>query len=290
MSVAEVDAGRSARGERGDWPALPRRRTGGRLDRRLAPGRRVGPTARWVLRVLSLLVPLVAWFGLSASGQVDPDFLPSPAATWSAGLEMYRNGVLVPDVVATVTRIVYGFGLAVVISVPLGFAMGAWPAARALFEPVVGLLRYMPASAFVPLVMIWLGLGEPSKIALLVIGVVFFNTLMTADAVRGVPKDLLNVSATLGARSGEVVGKVIVPYALPGIIDAIRVNAAAAWNFVVVAELVAAETGLGARILRSLRFQQTDKIFAVLVVIGVIGLTIDVVLRIVRDRVGRWQP
>jgi NitT/TauT family transport system permease protein len=166
--------------------------------------------------------------------------------------------------------------------------MGTFQFAQALLEPMIGLLRYLPASAFLPLMIIWLGLGEPAKVAILVIGVVFFNTLMTADAVRLVPRDLLAVSYTLGASRGEVLRKVVLPHALPGILDALRVNAAAAWNFVVVAELVAATSGLGYRITRAQRFLQTDRIFAVLVVVGLIGLTLDVLLRLLREWVGRW--
>jgi NitT/TauT family transport system permease protein len=150
------------------------------------------------------------------------------------------------------------------------------------------LLRYLPASAFIPLLIIWLGLGEPSKVARLFIGTVFFNTLMTADAVRGIPTSLIDVSYTLGARTGEVVRKVVIPHSLPGMIDAVRVNAAAAWNFVVVAELIAADSGLGYRIVRLQRFSQVDRIFAVLAVIALIGLAIDLLLRLTRDRVGRW--
>jgi NitT/TauT family transport system permease protein len=166
--------------------------------------------------------------------------------------------------------------------------MGAFTAGRSLVEPVVGLLRYLPASAFIPLLTIWLGIGEPSKVMLLFIGTVFFNTLMIADAVRQVPSGLIDVSYTLGARRGEVLRKVVVPHALPGMIDAVRVNAAAAWNFVVVAELINSEQGLGYRIARSQRFLASDRIFAILVVIAVIGLAVDVLLRVLRDRVGRW--
>jgi len=106
--------------------------------------------------------------------------------------------------------------------------------------------------------------------------------------VRQVPKPLIDVSYTLGARRGEVLRKVIVPHSAPGMIDAMRVNAAAAWNFVVVAELIAADSGLGYRITRAQRFAQTDRIFAILVVIGLIGLAIDLTLRLLRDRIGRW--
>lgn len=269
------------------WGPPPRRR-----PPRPSPlpklGEDVSTSTRWVLRVLSVAVPLLVWVALSASGAVSDTFLPSPAAVARAGIDMARSGELFTDTAASVRRVGLGFLIAIAISVPLGFAMGSMGWAQALFEPVIGLLRYMPASAFIPLLIIWLGLGETSKIALLVIGVVFFNTLMTADVVRRIPRDLLEVSATLGARQHEIARKVILPHALPGMIDAMRVNAAAAWNFVVVAELVAATSGLGYRITRAQRFLQTDKIFAVLVVIGIIGLMIDIVLRLLRDRVGRW--
>jgi NitT/TauT family transport system permease protein len=201
---------------------------------------------------------------------------------------MAQTGELFADLWATVQRILYGFGLAVLVSVPLGIVMGTFQAGQALFEPLIGLVRYLPATAFIPLLLIWLGTDEAPKIALLVIGTVFFNTLMTADAVRGVPRAMIDVSYTLGARRGEVLRKVIVPHSLPGIIDAIRVNAAAAWNFVVVAELVNSTAGLGRRIIQAQRFLQTDKIFAVLVVIALLGVVIDVGLRLLRNRVGRW--
>jgi NitT/TauT family transport system permease protein len=254
-----------------------------RLLNSAVPARRV-----WVLRALSVLGPLAAWWALSASGLVNPTFLPSPAAVWAAGTDMAASGTLWTDLTASLGRIGLGFVLAVLISVPLGFTMGALPWAQALLEPVIGLLRYLPASAFIPLLIIWLGIGEASKVALLVLGVVFFNTLMTADVVRQVPRRLLEVSATLGAGRLRVASRVVFPYALPGMIDAMRVNAAAAWNFVVVAELIAATSGLGYRITRAQRFLQTDRIFAILVVIGLIGLTIDVTLRLLRTRVGRW--
>jgi NitT/TauT family transport system permease protein len=275
---------------RADWPELPRRPIRSSRTEWLAPGREIAQSTRWALRVLSLLAPLVAWIGLSASGAVQPEFLPTPAATWKAGLEMARSGELLTDTLASVRRVVLGFGLALAISVPLGFAMGTWRWALALLEPVIGLVRYMPAGAFIPLLIIWLGLGESPKLAVLVLGVVFFNILMVADAVRQVPRRLLEASMTLGATPSVLVRKVILPHSLPGIIDAARVNAAAAWNFVVIAELYAATEGLGYRIVRSARFLQSDHIFAVLIVIGVIGIALDVTLRILRDRVGRWTP
>jgi NitT/TauT family transport system permease protein len=272
---------------RPDWPALPRRRPV-RRARVWAIRSEIPRPWKLALIVASVLVPLVAWVAVAATGSVPEQFLPSPQAVWTAGLDMARSGTLLTDTWASLQRILIGFGLAIVVSVPLGLLMGGFRAGQALFEPVVGLLRYLPASAFIPLLTIWLGIGEPSKVMLLFIGTVFFNTLMTADVVRQVPAALVDVSYTLGARRGEVVRKVVVPHALPGMIDCVRVNAAAAWNFVVVAELINSEEGLGYRIARSQRFLASDRIFAILVVIALIGLLIDICLRVLRDRIGRW--
>jgi NitT/TauT family transport system permease protein len=274
--------------ERAAWRPLPRRPRARHPSALLTIRTPIPRRGRWVLTASSVLIPVVAWIALATSGAVSATFLPSPGAVWSAGVQMAASGELVTDTLATVQRVLLGFGLAVLVSVPLGIVMGTFLAGQAALEPMIGLLRYLPASAFVPLLIIWLGIDEASKIAILFIGTVFFNTLMAADVVRGVPPALIDVSYTLGARRAEVLRKVIVPYALPGIIDAIRVNAAAAWNLVVVAELIASTVGLGYRIVRAQRFLQTDRIFAVLAVIAVVGVLLDVALRLLRSRVGRW--
>jgi NitT/TauT family transport system permease protein len=272
-----------------DWPALPRRRPPRFAPRLLAIRTPISRPARWLLVAGSVLIPLAAWVALSTSGVVRPaEYLPPPWTVLSTGVEMARSGQLATDVWATVQRVLLGYGLAVAVSMPLGIAMGSLRAVQAATEPMIALLRYLPAAAFIPLLVIWLGIGEESKVALLFIGTVFFNTLMTFDVVRRVPADLLAVSYTLGARRGEVLRKVVIPYALPGMIDSIRINAAAAWNLVVVAELIAATAGLGYRIARAQRFTSIDQIFAVLIVIAVIGLTIDIALRLTRDYIGRW--
>lgn len=273
---------------RASWRPLPRRRPIRPPRPLFAIRAPLPPATRTILVTLSVLLPLAAWLLLGATGAVDPRYLPAPDRVWRAGLELARSGQLWTDTWATVQRILYGFGLAVLVSVPLGIAMGSFAAANALLEPLSGLLRYLPAAAFTPLLLIWLGIGEHPKIALIFLGTVFFNMLMTADVVRLVPRDYLDVAYTLGARRGEVLRKVIVPHALPGMLDALRVNFAAAWNLVVVAELVNSETGLGKRILLAQRFTQTDRIFAILVVIAVVGVATDVLLRLARNRIGRW--
>jgi NitT/TauT family transport system permease protein len=273
---------------REDWKTLPRRRPPRWVPSVLAIRAPIPKGWRWTLIVLSLTLPLLIWVLLTATHTADPKFLPSPKAVLDKGISMAQTGELWTDTWATLQRIIYGFGLAVIVSVPIGIAIGSMQAAASLLEPLIGIVRYLPATAFGPLLLIYLGTDEAPKIALIFGATVFFNIVMTADVVRQVPQATINVSYTLGARRNEVLRKVIVPHATPGMIDAVRVNAAAAWNFVVVAELFNAATGLGRKIVAAQRFLQTDKIFACLVVIGVLGVLIDVALRLLRNAVGRW--
>jgi NitT/TauT family transport system permease protein len=242
-----------------------------------------------ILGVVSIALPLAGWAALEASGRVNPIFLPSPAEVATAGWEMLTSGVLLTDTAASLQRVAIGFAISLMIAIPLGLAIGSFRSVQALFEPVIGLIRYAPATAFVPLLLIWLGIGEAPKIALVVLGTVFFNTLMTANVVWQVPSELIRVSMTLGAGSASVFRKVIFPYAVPGIIDTARVNLAAAWNLIVVTELIAADEGLGRRIINAQKFLHIDQIFVAIVVIGLIGLASDILLRSLRNRIAPWS-
>jgi NitT/TauT family transport system permease protein len=250
-----------------------------------------GDIPRWLyypLVGISVLIPIAIWLLLRATNQVNELFLPTPVDVFGAARDMISSGDIFNDTKASLVRVMIGFGIAALISVPLGLAMGSFKSIQALFEPVIGLIRYLPATAFVPLLLIWFGLGEEPKIALIVIGTVFFNTLMTANVVWQVPSELIKVSYTLGASNFTVFRKVIFPHSIPGIIDAMRVNLAAAWNLIVVAELIAADEGLGYRITRAQKFLHIDQIFVVLIVIGILGVTTDIVLRLIRDRLAPW--
>jgi NitT/TauT family transport system permease protein len=241
------------------------------------------------LGVLSFLIPLAIWIALRATDVVSEIFLPGPAQVIQAGRDLISSGDLQADTWASVRRITIGFGISLAISIPLGLAMGTFKSVNALFEPIIGFVRYMPATAFVPLLLIWQGIDEAPKITLIVIGTIFFNTLMIANTVWAVPTELIRVASTLGAGNLSVFRKVIFPYSLPGIMDAARVNLAAAWNLIVVAEVLAANEGLGRRIASAGKFLNVDQIFVVLIVIGVIGLTTDIGLRTLRNRLSPWS-
>jgi NitT/TauT family transport system permease protein len=238
---------------------------------------------------LSILIPIGIWTLVSNLGWVNPSFLPSPLGVLNALGRLWSDSKLVSDTASSCFRVGMGFLLATVVAAPLGIVMGTFASIRSLFEPMIGVLRYMPAAAFIPLLIIYLGLGEEPKIALIFIGTVFFNVLMIMDAVKFVPKELIETTYTLGGNRPQVLWRVITPYVVPSLIDALRVNAATAWNLVVVAELIAAETGLGKRIEVAQRFFRTDEIFACLIVLGLIGFAIDMAFRFLLRRTCKWS-
>ena len=242
----------------------------------------------WVLGLSGIAAVLLLWSLVAATGLVDPLFLPSPLAVLQAAGDQASQGVLQQDVQASVLRVLAGFGLSALVALPLGLAMGSNTRICQLLEPLMGLLRYMPAPAFIPLLIIYFGLGELPKVLLIFIGTLFFNTLMIMDAVKFVPSQLLETTLTLGGRKRDLLRRVILPCIAPQVLDAYRINMAAAWNLVIVAELVAAESGLGKRITLAQRFLRTDQIFLDLIVIGLIGLLIDLSFRVLMRRACRW--
>lgn len=241
-----------------------------------------------VFMVMSVLVPFLLWWGLSSTGLVDPKFLPTPGMVGTSLMRLWQEGYLLNDTLASFLRVSAGFLLAALVSIPLGIGMGAFASVRSLLEPLIGIVRYMPAPAFIPLLIIYLGLGEEPKIALIFIGTLFFNTLMIMDAVKFVPKDLIETTYTLGGDRRQVLLQVITPYVVPSIFDTFRVNMAASWNLVIVSELVAAENGLGKRIALSQKFFQTDDIFACLIVLGLIGFILDLSLQAAMRMTCKW--
>jgi NitT/TauT family transport system permease protein len=238
--------------------------------------------------LLSIAIPLCIWSLFTYSGWVDPLFMPTPSAVLHSGYELLHSGKLMGDVAVSVTRIAWGFLLSAALSIPVGLLIGTFKSIEGLLEPIAGLMRYMPAAAFIPLIILWLGLGEPSKIAIIFLGSFFYNILMIADAVKFIPLDLIKTAYTLGSTRKDVFFHVIFPATLPNIIDTLRINIAGAWNFVVVAELVAANSGLGYHILLAQRYLKTDQIFVGILLIGFIGLAIDCAFKLIVRLVVPW--
>lgn len=247
---------------------------------------------RWLRVVLvigALAIPLLLWMIASHAGWVEPMFLPTPTAVIQAGIQLWKQESLVLDIVSSCARVAGGFLLAALIGVPMGIAMGTFSSMESFFAPLVGTIRYMPVTGFVPLIIIWIGLGELSKVLIIALGVVLYNAIMIADAVKFIPNEMINAAYTLGATRRDILLRVITPATFPSILDTLRVNISAAWNYLVIAELLAAQNGLGFRIIQAQRFLQTDTVLFCIVLIGCIGLALDYSLKWVSHALTPWS-
>lgn len=227
----------------------------------------------WALFGIAIFIGL--WCVLTYSGIVNSLFLPSPTAVLSALKNLLINGELLSDIGASVFRIITGFILATIVAIPLGIALGVSKKFEAITEPIIDFIRYIPPSAFIPVAILWLGIAETSKLFIVFISITPFFILMIANIVLQTKTELVEAGLTLGATKGNVIKKIIVPYALPGIWDAMRLQIGAAWTFVILAEIVGSNSGLGHLMMQSQRFLRTDNIFAALIVVGILGLLTD---------------
>jgi len=249
---------------------------------------RLGSRAHLSIGLAGLLLPLAAWWWISAAGSVDPVFLPTPRLVIDSAWGWLRDGDLLGDISISVYRVVAGFMMSAVLALPLGVMIGTYAPVKAFFEPLTDFIRYMPAAAFIPLVMLWVGIDEGAKVAIIFIGTFFQMVLMIAEDVRRVPMEQIEAAQTMGADRDEIVMRVIMPSAKPAILDTLRVTMGWAWTYLVVAELVAANSGLGFAVLKAQRFLQTDKIFAGIILIGLFGLATDQCFRWAHRRSFPW--
>lgn len=250
-----------------------------------------GPLTRnqyWLFAALGLLLPLSIWWIVSSGASVDKVFMPSPVDVFKRLIEWYREDDLMADMGISIYRVTAGFVFSAVLALPLALMIGTFRPVQALLEPLTDFIRYMPAVAFIPLVMLWVGIDESSKISIIFIGTFFQMVLMMAEDIRRVPLAQLEAAQTMGARKGETINLVIFQAAKPALLDTLRVTMGWAWTYLVVAELVAANSGLGYSILKAQRFLQTDKIFVGIILIGLIGLVMDQLFRLAHRKVFPW--
>jgi NitT/TauT family transport system permease protein len=230
----------------------------------------------------------LGWLLLTSLQLVSPMFLPSPAAVASELVRQVQSGVLWQDIQASVYRIVVGWLISTVLAVPIGVLMGNFKLVEGMLEPFIDLVRYMPAVAFVPLTILWVGVDDGQKLLILFIGTFFQEVLMVMDNVKRTPAELIEVSYTFGLNRKEVLSQVILRSAMPGIWDTFRITLGWAWTYLVVAELVAANVGLGYRIMRAQRFLETETIILGILVIGVLGLVTDYAFKFGYRRLFPW--
>jgi NitT/TauT family transport system permease protein len=250
------------------------------------------PLPRTTATVLGLLAPLLVvavWCVLTYGGITKPDFLPSPTETLRGTLQLFLQYDLWGSILISTKRIVLAFLIASAVALPLGVLMGAFEPINRFFEPIAAPLRYMPISAFIPLLILWFGIYEKQKIAFLFLGVFVYLLPVVVAAIRLVPEELVQTALTLGASRWQVIRTVLLPSALPEIFDSFRVMNAIAWTYVILAEAVNPEHGLGYMVELARTHQKASWSFAGLLVIGGIGLLTDFLIRLASSLLFRWR-
>lgn len=245
-------------------------------------------TTEVMLGLAGLLAFLVVWHLTAVSGWIKPQFLPTPYAVVEAFVRLFTERNFAGDVVISVGRVWTAFLLSVVIAIPLGILMSCYRAIGAFLEPFVDFVRYLPVPAMVPLLIIWFGVGEASKIAVLWMGTFFQLILLISDDTKRVPAEYIESGLTLGASKWQVIRDIIFPAALPNMVDNLRITLGWCWTYLIIAEIVAASSGIGHVIWSLRRFVKTPEVMAGIVAIGIIGLLTDQAFRLIHRRAFKY--
>ncbi len=254
----------------------------------MKPLQPVTPGARVVLGVSFFILFVALWAAVTFSGWVSKTFLADPLTMVKSGYDLLVNQGFIKDIAMTVWRVLGGFAIAAALAVPLGVLMGAYKPIEAFFEPFVSFARYLPASAFIPLLILWAGIGEAQKLSVIFIGSFFQLVLMITVSVGNTRRDLVEAAYTLGAGDRGVVTRVLMPSSAPEIAETLRMVLGWAWTYVIVAELIGASSGIGHMITDSQALLATDQIIFGIIVIGVIGLASDFAFKAFNKRLYPW--
>ena len=248
----------------------------------------VSPGTRVVLGIAFFVVFVAVWAVATLGGYVSKTFLADPITMVKSGITLLTQMGFAADIGMTVWRVVGGFLIAAALALPLGVAMGAYKPVEAFFEPFVSFARYLPASAFIPLLILWVGIGEAQKLSVIFIGSFFQLVLMIAVIVGNTRRDLVEAAYTLGVSDRSLIRRVLIPGAAPEIAETLRMVLGWAWTYVIVAELIGASSGIGHMITDSQALLATDQIIFGIIVIGLIGLGSDLVFKGVNRRLFPW--
>ena len=248
----------------------------------------VAPTTRVVLGISFFVLFVLVWAIATFGGFVQKTFLADPLQMLKSGWLLLTTMGFGWDIGMTVMRVLGGFLIAAALALPLGVLMGAYKPIEAFFEPFVSFARYLPASAFIPLLILWAGIGEAQKLALIFIGSFFQLVLMIAVVVGNTRRDLVEAAYTLGSTDASLVKRVLIPGAAPEIAEILRTVLGWAWTYVIVAELIGASSGIGHMITDSQALLATDQIIFGIIVIGLIGLVSDFGFKWANRRLFPW--
>ncbi len=251
------------------------------------------PNARSPIRFLTSLIPfvivIILWQLLHTTGAVPANLLPSPLDVLKAAQRLTAQGVLLSHILTSTLRVLVGVMIGVTLAIPVGFALGWFPSARRFFDPLLNFFRALPPIALVPLVVVYVGIGESGRLFVLIYASLFPAVIVIYEGITAIEPIYVRAGQVLGANSRELFARVVLPFTLPHILTAFRVSLGVAWATLVAAELVAARTGLGAMIQDASNFFQIPTIFLGIILIGTIALLMDMVARAVTARFVAWR-
>jgi NitT/TauT family transport system permease protein len=240
--------------------------------------------SKFLISVVSCLVVLAFWQLFAMSGSVSSIFLPSPITVFTTLGQMTLAGQIIGNAGISLGRIFAAFAISAVMAIPIGMLMGAYKPINAALEPLIDFVRYLPTPALVPISIIWFGVGEETKIFLLWLGTFFQLVLLVVDDMNRVPNEYVETAATLGASQPAILIDIAWPAMLPSLVDNLRITLGWCWTYLIIAEIVAADSGLGFVIWTARRYMQTDQVMAGVMAIGIIGLVSDQLLRLLHRK------
>jgi len=253
----------------------------------------VSPQMAHFRRAVMIAVPwaliILAWYAIAYSGLINPSLVPRPHQVATRFWDLLTQGRLLTDMWMSTQRVFLGVASGIILAVPVGFVLGWYRQVRHFIDPLINFFRALPPIALIPLVIVYFGIGESAKIAILFYASFFSGVIVMYEGVAQISPIFIRVAKTLGATDGEVFRKVILPLAVPHILTALRVALGVAWATLVASELIAAQQGLGAMIQNASSFFQLDIIYVGIICIGLIALAMDLALRAATRRLVAWQ-
>ncbi len=246
------------------------------------------PAARIALLAAPWLALLALWYAVRASGLINPSLVPTPHAVFLKFIALAQDRLAL-DIWMSTRRVFVGVFLGVLAAVPVGFAIGWYRGVHSFLDPLINFFRALPPIALIPLVIVYFGIGETAKVAILFYASFFAGVIVMVEGIGQISPIYVRVAETLGASDAEIFTRVIVPLAVPHILTAVRVALGVAWATLVASELIAAQQGLGALIQNASSFFQLDIIYVGIICIGLIALAMDLLLRAATRRLVAWQ-
>ncbi len=267
-----------------------------KIEKNVLPKRRrpvAGEAPYTLISWATVAAILLMWYLATAKGLVSAFVLPSPASLWAEfralAVKGYAGKSLTEHILASLFRTFTGLGLGIAIGVPIGLLMGSSRLAHAILGPIFSFLRPIPPIAFIPLMILYFGIGEFSKVALIFLAALYYVVLNSSAGVRTVPQDLVRAGQNMGLTRVQLFSKVVFWAALPHIMTGVKTATAISWAIVVAAELIAAQAGLGFMVMDATTFFRVPNVYIGIIIIGLIGVTLEVITLAIDRRVLHWM-